>query len=261
MARHLKTRIISRLSGIISYHVPNTDVSASPARGVRYFVPVDGVKFFWGAMNTVKEGRKYKKHIVVRTYPRHRGVLQLYTYHFPKTWSAACVANREIIKTAQKLAHALEHDTSRTGLEWHIRFLKHYFRVFKGGAKPEPGLKPYSRFYQYTYVCIYRELKAAQAARQSAASARELPPTAEDIAFDPIDHRPLRYRRTYPLQHVITCNTFEDPPPPVSCWHESGESIGEVDGIAWLPSGLCPSISVCRRAWRLPEGNTEEWGM
>jgi len=204
MPRHLKTRIFSSLSSIISYHVPNTDVSASPARGVRYFVPVDGVKFFWGAMNTVKEGRRYKKHIIVRKYPRHRGLLQLYAYHFPKTWSAACVANRELIKEAQRRAHALEHDTSRLGLEWHIRFLKHYFRVFKGGDKPEPGLKPYSRFYQYTYVCIYRELKAAQTAQQSSdQSALNLSPAAEDVTFDPIDHRPLRSRRTYPLQHVL----------------------------------------------------------
>ena len=218
MSKHLKSRIISRLSDIVSYYVPNSDVSATHTRGVRYFVPVECFKNFWGAMNTVKEGRRCKKHIIVRHYPRHRGVLQLYTYHFPKTWSAACIANREIIKTAQKLAHALEHDTSRNGLEWHIRFLNHYFRVFKGGAKPEPGLKPYSRFYHYTYVCIYRELKSAQSAQQSAAQSaqasmtnNQLPITnvlpsgevhIDDVTFDPIDHRPLRSRRTYPLQRV-----------------------------------------------------------
>jgi len=220
MSKHLKTRIISRLKGIISYHVPKNDISASPARGVRYFVPIDAFNFFWGAMNTVKEGRKYRKHIIVRKYPRHRAVLQLYTYHFPKTWSAACVANREIIKTAQKLAHALEHDTSRNGLEWRIRFLNHYFRVFKGGAKPEPGLKPYSRFYQYTYVCIYRELKSAQAAAQLAdESTRYDQPTIDDVTFDPIDHRPLRSRRTYPLQHLLARNIPDDPPLRPLAWN------------------------------------------
>jgi hypothetical protein len=220
MSKHLKSRIISRLGGIVSYYVPKNDISASPARGVRYFMPIDAFNFFWGAMNTVKEGRKYRKHIIVRKYPRHRAVLQLYTYHFPKTWSAACVANREIIKTAQKLAHALEHDTSRNGLEWRIRFLNHYFRVFKGGAKPEPGLKPYSRFYQYTYVCIYRELKSAQAAAQLAdESTRYDQPTIDDVTFDPIDHRPLRSRRTYPLQHLLARNIPDDPPLRPLAWN------------------------------------------
>ena len=202
MSRHLKTRIVSRLSCVISYYVPNSDVSASHTRGVRYFVPLDGAEFIWGAMNTVKEGRKYRKHIVIRPYSGHCKVMQLYTYHFPKTWSAACVANREIIKEAQRRAHALEHDHSIAALEWRIRFLNHYFKVFKGGARPEPGFKPYSRFYQYTYVAIYRELKARQqAALQSAQFVpntaqnaaeqitQSLPPTADDVAFEPIINR------------------------------------------------------------------------
>ena len=221
MARHLKTHIISRLEGAISYFVPNSDVAATHARGVRYYVPAEAFKGFWGKMNTVKEGCKYRKHIIVRTLHRNRAVLQLYTYHYPRTWSAACVANRELIKLAQRQAHALEHDYSQTGIEWRIRFFEHYFRVFKGGAKPAPGLKPYSRFYQFVYVSIYRELKSAVQQAQQTAAADSLPPTADDVsfapirdvAFDPIQNitygsinpRPLRSRRSYPLQHA--CNT------------------------------------------------------
>jgi len=190
MARHLKSRIIRRLKSAVAYYAPHSEISASHRRGVRYLVPVVGIDMFWGAMNTVKEGRRYRKHIVVRRIPRTGGqLLQLYTYHFPKTWSAACVANRELIKEAQRQAHALEHDHSYAAMEWRIRFLKHYFRVFKGGEKPEPGLKPYSRFYQYTYVCIYRQLKAAQQAAQEVAALAEhysLPDTAEDVTFVPI---------------------------------------------------------------------------
>ena len=159
MPRHLKTHVLSRLNGAISYFLPPSDVSALHKRGVRYFVPVEGIDAFWGAMNTVEEGRRYRKHIIVRHAPEHNGLLQLYTYHFPKHWSAACVANRELIKEAQRQAHALEHDHSIEALEWRVRFFRHYYTVFKGGAKPEPGLKPYSRFYQYTYVAIYRKLK------------------------------------------------------------------------------------------------------
>ena len=134
----------------------------------------------------VKDGRRYKKHIVVRRMPYARGLLQLYTYHFPKTWSAACVANRELIKQAQRQAHALEHAHTPEALEWRVRFFNHYFTVVKGGAKPEPGLKPYTHFYQYTYVAIYRQLQAQQ---------RQAQQIAEDVSFDQIALNPLQTYR------------------------------------------------------------------
>ena len=141
-------------------------------------MPITLYKAYWGAMNSVKEGRRYKKHIVVRRMPYAQGLLQLYTYHFPKTWSAACVANRELIKQAQRQAHALEHAHTAEALEWRVRFFNHYFSVVKGGAAPEPGMKRYSRFYQYTYVSIYRQL---QSARDKA-----LHPD-KDVSFEQID--------------------------------------------------------------------------
>ena len=205
MARHLKSIIKKRLKGVVSYYVPNAEVSASHARGVCYFVPIDSIRMLWGAMNTDKEGRRYKKHIIVRRVPRRGGhLLQLYTYRFPKTWSAACVANRELIKCAQQMAHSLEHDHSLEALEWRIRFFRHYFRVVKGGATPEPGMKRYSRFYQYTYVAIYRGLKAAQADMQAAEDAvPSLPSMTEDVSFNPVETLSLRSRRPYPLQVVM----------------------------------------------------------
>ena len=53
---------------------------------------------FWGAMDMVKEGQARKKRIIVRPSRFRSGLFELYTYHFPKHWSAACVANRELIK-------------------------------------------------------------------------------------------------------------------------------------------------------------------
>ncbi len=141
-------------------------------------MPITLYKAYWGAMNSVKAGRRYKKHIVVRRMPYAHGLLQLYTYHFPKTWSAACIANRELIKQAQRQAHALEHAHTAEALEWRLRFFNHYFSVVKGGAAPEPGLKRYARFYQYTYVAIYRQL---QSVRDKA-----LHPD-KDVSFDQID--------------------------------------------------------------------------
>ena len=205
MSRHLKSIVKNRLNSIISRYIPNAEVSASHRRGVCYLEFTLGIDMYYGIMNSRKEGRRYNKHIIVRRAPRWGGKLhQLYTYHFPKTWSAACVANRELIKTAQKIAHALEHDYSLASLEWRIRFFRHYFRVFKGGAAPEPGMKAYSRFYQYTFVAIYRELKAAQqpstepslsSAESSQSSAEQPSPSsaepatlAEDLSFVPIDN-------------------------------------------------------------------------
>lgn len=156
-------------------------------------------------MNTVDEGRHYKKHIIVRRVPRRGGhLLQLYTYHFPKAWSAACIENRELIKTAQKLAHSLEHDHSLAAMEWRIRFFRHYFRVVKGGAKPEPGLKPYTRFYQYTYVSIYRDLQSAwltaSVADRTRQKALESETSEDAISFNPVAPMEPIIRRP----HIIT---------------------------------------------------------
>jgi len=207
MSRHLKTRIISRLKGIVSRYVPPTEVSASHRRGVRYLEFIPAIKMYCGKMNTFKEGSHYNKHIIVRRVPRCGGNLyQLYTYHFPTHWSAACVENRELIKLAQRQAHALEHDYSPEALEWRLRFFTHYFRVVRGGAEPEPGMKRYSRFYQYTYVAIYRELQSArdtlQQRQTTSSDFQQLQTTADDISFEPIS-RPLRDRRSYPLTALL----------------------------------------------------------
>ena len=230
MSKHLKTTIFSTLTSTLFQEVPSPAVSKVHARGVRYLYPIDGIDYYCGMMNSHKQGQKYRKHIIVRRVPRFGGLHQLYTYHFPRTWSVACVANRELIKTAQKLAHALEHDYSPEGIEWRLRFFHHYFHVVKGGAKPEPGLKPYTRFYQYVYVCIYRDLKSAAqnaSAEQSLLSApcvsAEFPSpitislsplssstlNPEDVSFVPIDPRPLRSRRTYPLNALSAHNTAD----------------------------------------------------
>ena len=159
MGKHLKTTVIERLASTIATFVSLPAGSTPHARGVKYFRANTGIDMLWGAMDEEKEGRRYKKRIIVRQARYRDGLFELYTYHFPKKWSAACVANRELIKEAQRRAHILEHDYSLAGIEWRIRFFRHYFRVFKGGEKPEEGMKAYSRFYQYVYVAIYRELQ------------------------------------------------------------------------------------------------------
>ena len=147
-------------------------------------------------MDEPKLGQARRKRIIVRPSRFRFGLHELYVYHFPKHWSAACVANRELIKEAQRQAHALEHDHSIEALEWRVRFFNHYFTVFKGGAKPEPGMKPYSRFYQYTYVAIYRQLKDAQ---QQAQQEKQL----EEISFEPIVPTPVRLKRSQAIYNIV----------------------------------------------------------
>ena len=121
MGKHLKTQIIERLKGcgFTFEALPN---GATPhKRGVHYCSMCVGVDFLMGAMDEEKEGRKYKKRIVVRTSRFRDGLFELYTYHFPKHWSAACVENREIIKEAQRRAHALEKDCTAEGLRRRLR--------------------------------------------------------------------------------------------------------------------------------------------
>ena len=211
MSRHLKTRMIHGLSGDIGNFVPNPVTVTPHARGVRYFEPANMFALVVGKINSVKEGRRYKKHIVARRTSFGSSLFQLYTYHFPTRWSEGCIANRNLIKEAQRQAHALEHDHTVAALEWRIRFFSHYFNVFKGGKKPEPGMKPYSRFYQYVFVTIYRELQAAK----SNANAK-----ADEVAFEPVEQpvwtnilRPRNYRPCRPIVQR-SLNYISAPSPP-----------------------------------------------
>lgn len=206
MSKHLKNIVISRLKDTVATFVTLPSDASPHTKGVRYFRSCIGIEGLWGAMNTQKEGAQRRKHIIVRPSRFRPGLFELYTYHFPKHWSAACVANRELIKMAQRQAHALERDHSMEALEWRVRFLMHYFRVFKGHQQPEPGLKPYSRFYQYTYVSIYRALQSArdahntptthtqntQPALNTQQNQEPSHPIPTDITFDPISIRRLQ---------------------------------------------------------------------
>ena len=197
MGKHLKTQVIEGLksAGFVFEALPKG--STPHKRGVHYCRCNLSINFLMGAMDEEKEGRKYKKRIVVRPARFRDGLFELYTYHFPKHWSAACVENREIIKEAQRRAHALEKDCTPEGLEWRIRFFEHYFRVFNRKEKPEEGMKAYSRFYQYTYVAIYRQLKAAA---QKAKEEEEV--EIEEISFEPIDFRPRLQAFSSPLRRA-----------------------------------------------------------
>lgn len=190
MSKHLKNIVIDALKDKGFTFVPFPSSSRPHAKSVRYLMPPVGIDILRGAMDPQQDGAKRRKRIVVRPSRFRPGLHELYTYHFQKHWSAACVANREMIKEAQRQAHALERDHSMEGLEWRLRFFIHYFNVFRFGKQPEPGLKRYSRFYQYTYVSIYRALvKQKQQEQQREALQPTINPSIvspDEVTFVPI---------------------------------------------------------------------------
>ena len=202
MSKHLKTKVIEGLKYAGFTFEPLPAGSTPHKRGVHYCRMCAGVDFLLGAMDSVKEGRKYKKRIVVRPSRFRKGLFELYTFHFPKYWPEACVANRELIKEAQRRAHALEKDHTPEGIEWRIRFFHHYFTVYKGGGKPEEGFKAYSRFYQYVYVAIYRQLQ------KEAKRAREKEVEVEEISFEEADYHVRLQPFASPLRRSY--NYFRD---------------------------------------------------
>ena len=178
MSKHLKTRVISQLAANAANFCPLPPNSTPQTKGVRYFRPKTGIVSIRGAMDTIKAGRKVKKRIIVRPSRHRLGFHELYTYHFPKHWSAACVANRELMHIARLQAHAIEHEHSYAALEWRVRQIANYYN-------PEPGLKRYSRLFHYVYAAILRDLRSAQAKANN-----QLPVTnhqSEDLSFEPIE--------------------------------------------------------------------------
>ncbi len=179
------------LSQTLATFVPHPSVSAPHAKGVRYFrISNPAIEAIWGAIDTVKQGQQRKKRIVVRPSRHYPGLHELYTYRFPKQWSEACQANRELIKTAQTLAHAIEKDHSYAALEWRIRHIQHLLN-------PVPGQKIYAHFYPFVYVTIYQSLRTASQTAQHI-DLLSTPPTitSESVSFVPIMSRPTKHRHS-----------------------------------------------------------------
>jgi hypothetical protein len=216
MSQHLKNSVMNGLRANGCIFMPLPPQITPHSKGVRYLTLNPLFTTIRGAMDPQKIGQKRRKRIVVRPSRHHLGLHELYTYHFPKHWSEACVSNRELIKEAQRQAHALEHDCSFEAVEWRIRFFSHYFRVVKGGEEPAPGMKPYSRFYQFVYVSIYRFLQAAQQqtcqatqqpATETAQQADSLFPapreSAESRLADEVSFVPIRLRSSTTFAHKL----------------------------------------------------------
>lgn len=97
----------------------------------------------------------------------------------------------------------------------------HYFRAdigvdaFKGGEKPAEGMKRYSRFYQYVYVAIYRELqREAKGEIEAVQRMKENEVDIEEISFEPVDWRPRMRSFSSPLRRAYNSLENRDLQPP-----------------------------------------------
>ena len=166
MSRHIKSAIVRRLRCTIA-EASQTAASCgiySCARGTRYINLTDAIVSWRGRVNTFKETAHYRKNLILRPSRRCQGKHVLYTCHVPKSWSAACVANRELIKLAQSRAHAIERDPIARA-EWEPLYLEHK-------ANPAPHPKPYSTIYHFIYNALYQSLRAEYLAARSVLIAR-----------------------------------------------------------------------------------------
>lgn len=166
MSRHLKSDVIHRLHSTIA---ESSQTSASCgvsfcARGTRYLDLTDAIVYYRGRVNTLKEARHYGKNLILRPSRRCPGKHVFYTCHIPKSWSAACVANRALIKLAQSRAHAIYSDPVARA-EWEPLYLEHK-------ANPAPHPKPYSSIYHFIYCTLYQSLRAEYLAARSVLIAR-----------------------------------------------------------------------------------------
>ena len=154
MGKYLKTRVIERLSATCATFVSLPAEITPSSKGVRYFTTVEAVQILRGAMDLIREGRKYHKRIVVRPSRHRKGYHELYTYHIPKAWSKACQDNRALLHEARLQAHAIERDHSLAALEWRVQHLANYYN-------PKDGIKPYARLFHYVYFILQRDMRAA----------------------------------------------------------------------------------------------------
>ena len=207
MGKYLKTRVIERLSATCATFVSLPPDVTPSSKGVRYFTTVDGIKTIRGAMDLIREGRKYHKRIVVRPSRHRKGYHELYTYHIPKAWSKACQDNRALLHEARIQAHAIERDHSLEALEWRVQHLANYYN-------PKDGIKPYARLFHYVYFILQRDMRAAKtepsivptetsepASSSSAQNVRAAVSSPTEVSFEPIITIPFghyKYRHLHP---------------------------------------------------------------
>lgn len=126
---------------------------------VKYNVAIDTWR---GALDTRKTGQAKRERLVSRLRKGSDGH-QIYPMQMHEgPWSEGATRNRELMKTAQREAHAIERaakhpEQASAELLAKASMWQTRFDEYKSTKKP--GDRQYATLYTYTYVHLYRELK------------------------------------------------------------------------------------------------------
>ena len=128
---------------------------------VKYNIAIDSWR---GSLDSHRTGQAKRERLVTRY--RSGQTHQVYPMKMHEgPWSEGATANRELIKTAQREAHAIENaakhpEQASAELLAKASMWQQYFAEYKSTKKP--GDKQYATLYTYTYAHLYRELKAGR---------------------------------------------------------------------------------------------------
>ena len=112
-----------------------------------------------GAWESDKDAQRKRARLICRRHEytrinydaEGRKIHELYYYHFHEgPWSEGATRNREMIKAAQKAAHAIEHDPELRP-QWEAAYAD-----YKASLPPEQQAY---HFYNFVYVTIFRDLR------------------------------------------------------------------------------------------------------
>lgn len=125
---------------------------------------ISGIESYVGALDSKKEGKAKRQRLVIRFRPGTRGH-QMYPMQMHEgAWSEGATANRELIKTAQREAHAIERAAKhpeQASAEYLAKATMWQERFAEYKSTKKPGDKQYATLYTYTYAHLYRELKVS----------------------------------------------------------------------------------------------------
>lgn len=125
---------------------------------------ISGIESYVGTLDSKKEGKAKRQRLVTRFRPGTRGH-QMYPMQMHEgAWSEGATANRELIKTAQREAHAIEHAAKhpeQASAEYLAKAAMWQERFAEYKSTKKPGDKQYATLYTYTYAHLYRELKVS----------------------------------------------------------------------------------------------------
>lgn len=127
---------------------------------VKYNVAIDSWR---GALDSRKTGQAKRERLVSRYRKGSGETHQVYPMQMHEgAWSEGATANRELMKSAQREAHAIERaakhpEQASAELLAKASMWQTRFDEYKSTKKP--GDRQYATLYTYTYVHLYRELK------------------------------------------------------------------------------------------------------